>query len=427
MDLVPAPEEYPVRAGQVIALSGNTGYSFGPHLHLDMYETETEEYVDPLPFFRQYVKDHRPPSARGVMFFPQPGRGMVEGSSGLKSFPASLSRPVEAWGVIGVGISAYDYMEGTANRYGVHTVVLEVDGTEVFRSVVDRFAYHENRYINSWTHGAYMKSFIEPGNRLRMLHANDDRGLVAIDEERLYHFTYTLRDAFGNTSSVRFAVQGKKRDIPPVECRSKYRFRWDRTNYLQEPGLELVVPKGMLYDDVSLNYEVRSDSGDIACTYQLNDVRTPLHDACDIRIGLRNDVLADKSKYYVASVDAHGRHRFVGGIYEAGFMKASVRELGTYTVAVDTVPPSLVPVSQSEWRRTGRVVFKARDNESGIDSYRGTIDGKYALFGKPNAIQGHLVCVLDAAHVEKGKKHVVELTVCDACGNQTTVQQHFVW
>lgn len=160
-------------------------------------------------------------------------------------------------------------MDGVGNRYGVHTVILEVDGEEVFRSVVDRFAYEENRYINSWTHGQYMKSFIEPGNRLRMLHAsNGNRGLVEINEERPYRFVYTLSDALGNTSKVRFTVQGKNTEIHPVEHREKYAFKWDRTNYLQEPGLELVVPRGMLYDDVWLDYSVRADSG--GCGFYLS-------------------------------------------------------------------------------------------------------------------------------------------------------------
>lgn len=62
-----------------------------------------------------------------------------------------------------------------------------------------------------------------------------------------------------------------------------------------------------------------------------------------------------------------------------------------------------------------------------INTYRGTIDGKYALFGKPNSISGNLVCELDPKYVEKGGKHVVEMTVTDGCGNRTTEQFDFVW
>ena len=75
VEITPDPDEYPVKAGQIIALSGNTGYSFGPHLHLDMIETATDEYIDPLPFFMDKVKDKTAPRAEGIMLFPQPGKG----------------------------------------------------------------------------------------------------------------------------------------------------------------------------------------------------------------------------------------------------------------------------------------------------------------------------------------------------------------
>lgn len=428
VEITPEPDEYPVKAGQIIALSGNTGYSFGPHLHLDMIETATDEYIDPLPFFMNKVKDKAAPRAEGIMLFPQPGKGVVEGKQTRRAFPAHPTKPITAWGLIGAGIRAYDYMDGVQNKYGVKTVILEVDGEEVFRSTIDRFAYEENRYINSWTHGQYMKSFIEPGNRLRMLQAsNGNRGLVEINEERPYRFVYTLSDALGNTSKVRFTVQGQKTTIAPVEHREKYALKWDKVNYLQEPGLELVIPKGMLYDDVLLNYSVRADSGDIAFTYQLNDTRIPMHNACDLRIGLRRRPVEDVTKYYVAGVTARGGKYRIGGKYEDGVMKVRIRDLGTYTVAVDTVPPVITPVNQAQWGRTGKIIFKAKDKETGINTYRGTIDGKYALFGKPNSISGNLVCELDPKHVEKGGKHVVEMTVTDGCGNRTTEQFEFVW
>ena len=428
VEITPEPDEYPVKAGQIIALSGNTGYSFGPHLHLDMIETATDEYIDPLPFFMNKVKDKTAPRAEGIMLFPQPGKGVVEGKQTRRAFPAHPTKPITAWGLIGAGIRAYDYMDGVQNKYGVKTVILEVDGEEVFRSTVDRFAYEENRYINSWTHGQYMKSFIEPGNRLRMLQAsNGNRGLVEINEERPYRFVYTLSDALGNTSKVRFTVQGQKTTIAPVEHREKYALKWDKVNYLQEPGLELVIPKGMLYDDVLLNYSVRADSGDIAFTYQLNDTRIPMHGTCDLRIGLRRRPVEDMAKYYVAGVTARGGKYRIGGKYEDGVMKVRIRDLGIYTVAVDTVPPVITPVNQAQWGRTGKIIFKAKDKETGINTYRGTIDGKYALFGKPNSISGNLVCELDPKHVEKGGKHVVEMTVTDGCGNCTTEQFEFVW
>lgn len=428
VEIVPQPDEYPVKSGQPIALSGNTGYSYGPHLHLDLFETVSGDYVDPLPFFQKKIDDTIAPRAEGIVLLPQSGKGVVEGRSAAKIIQPNTLRPIEAWGTVGVGIKAFDYMNGVHNRFGVHTVVLSVDGQELFRSTVDRYSPDENRMINSWTYGAYMKSFIDPGNTLRLLKAsNENRGRVTINEERDYRLLYTLSDVFGNTSHYRFTLRGKRQSIAPVEHREKYRFAWDRTNYLQEPGLSLVVPRGMLYDDVALNYSVRADSGAIAFTYQLHNQSVPMHGSCELLIGLRRKPTADTTKYYVARVHTRGGMYSVGGVYEEGFMKTRIRELGTYTVAIDTVPPTVIPIGSKNWGRAGKVVYKIKDGETGIRSYRGTIDGKYALFGIPNSIQKQLECRLDPKYVKKGGSHTVEMTVTDDCGNVTVECEHFVW
>lgn len=428
VEITPEPDEYPVKTGQVIAFSGNTGYSFGPHLHLDVLQTETGEYVDPLPFFKNKVKDTTAPRAQGIMLFPQRGQGVVNGSMKNQAFPLFPKKPVTAWGIIGIGICAYDYMDGVHNKYGVHTVILEVDGKEVFRSVVDRFSYDENPYINSWTYGQYMKSFIDPGNKLRMLHdCNGNRGLVTIDEERPYVFTYTLKDALDNTSKVNFTIHGKNMPIPSDDNHGKNVFAWNKVNYLQGPGLDLLIPKGALYEDAYLDYEVMADSGNVALTYQLSSKSIPLHKACRMSIELRSNPLSDTTKYYVAGVTSKGTKYNVGGRYENGRMEADIKRLATYTVAIDTVPPTITPVNISGWKRSGRIVVKAHDKETGIASYRGTIDGKYALFGKLNSISGELVCKLNPKYVKKGGKHMLEMTVTDGCGNTRTEHYEFVW
>ena len=122
-------------------------------------------------------------------------------------------------------------MDHTQNKFGIRRITLKVDGRQVFQSLMDEFMPDENPLVNSWgdyphyrkTKHWYLKSFIEPGNRLRMLQAsNGNRGLVEINEERPYRFVYTLSDALGNTSKVRFTVQGQKTIIAPVEHREKY-------------------------------------------------------------------------------------------------------------------------------------------------------------------------------------------------------------
>ncbi len=119
---------------------------------------------------------------------------------------------------------------------------------------------------------------------------------------------------------------------------------WDKTNYLQRTGIEPGgSEKGMLYKDTPLNYQVKADSGAVAFTYQINDKSIPLHAGCELRIGLRRKTVADTAKYYVARVTPKGSKYSVGGKYEDGYMKTSIRELGTYTVAVDTVSTGNYP------------------------------------------------------------------------------------
>ena len=430
VDLKFDASQFPFKQGEVFALAGNEGYSFGPHLHMEIRKTDTGEYIDPLQFYTHLIKDTTAPRGTHVMFYPQAGEGIVAGSTQKKSFTMeALRTPVEAWGKIAVGIKAYDYMDGTSNNYGVRSVKLYVDSIEVFRSTVDGFLSDENRMINAWTdyeeyvsrNSWFMRSQILPGNTWRMLQADENGGVVTIDEERFYHFRYELQDLYGNKRTYSFKIKGKQTPIVPIDKSDKHYFHWNRGNVLLEPGMLLVVYRGMLYDDVKLNAKVLTDSLGISYTYQLNDKPVPLHAGCPLSIGIRRYPVADMSKYYVARLHK-GRKSSAGGTYKDGYMIASIRELGTYTVALDTVAPKVVPLNKPQWK-TGNIRFKITDAETGIKNYKVYIDGDFVLF-KFSSKNATLSCI-DPKRLKKGKVHQMQVVVTDYCGNETREEYQF--
>ncbi len=427
VEFTPEPDQYRVKTGESIGLSGNRGYSFGPHLHLDVIETETDEYVDPVPLFGNIITDNIAPKAFGFMLIPQLGKGVVDRKTVPQTYTPDDKKVIKAWGEIGAAVKAYDFMNGSQNRCGVHTVELRVDDSLFYRSIIDRFTYEESRQVNTWSQNGYMKSFITPGNELQMFDAfNGNNGLITIDEERDYTLHYTLTDVSGNQSEYKFKVRGEKQNIPEINTGSKSYFRWNKVNHLNEPGMSVVFPKGAFHEDILLLNQVKPDSNAIAYTYQLHNKAVSLFKPAVLQIGLRNMPVSDTSKYFIGRVTNKGLSS-VGGVYEDGFIKANIRTLGTYTIGIDTVPPKVATVNRESWAKNGKIVLSISDNQTGISNHRATIDGKYVVLYRPNMMQSQYICDLNPKYIEKGKKHLLEVTVVDGCGNETIVSETFFW
>ena len=430
VDLEFEPNRFRFLQGEIFAWSGNEGYSFGPHLHMEIRKTDTGEYIDPLQFYKDKIKDTTPPRATHIMLYPQRGKGVVNGSQNKSSFSlADVNKRIEAWGAISVGIKAYDYMDGTSNNYGVRLIKLLVDSVEVFRSTVDGFLPDENRMINAWTdyeeyttkNSWYMRSQILPGNEWRMLEADENGGLVNIDEERDYHFRYELEDLYGNRRNYTFIVRGKEQPIESWKPEGKNFLKWNEKNVIWDLGLELTIPKGMLYENLELEYMLRKDSTSVSYEYQLHDVPIPLHASCMLKIGVQEFPISDMDKYYVYQ-KKRGKKISVGGYFENGFMHALIRELGTYSVGIDTIRPRVVPLNKAQWKN-GNIQFKISDAETGIKDYKVYIDGKFVLFtfSSKNA----RLKMKHPERLKKGSSHEMEVVVTDNCGNEFRERYRF--
>ncbi|MCL2776093.1 MAG: M23 family metallopeptidase, partial [Oscillospiraceae bacterium] len=424
--------QFPVKQGEVVAYSGNKGSSGGPHLHFELRNTQTEKVFDPLPAFKNRIKDRRPPEIRGLAFYPQQGKGIINGSVNKqiinvirsKGGKYALAKPVKAWGTIGIGIKAYDKMDAAPNVYGVKEIRLLVNNTEVYHSVMDGFFFNESRYINSfidWDEwktrkSFFMKSFIEPGNKLG-IYRNHSNGLISIQESKTYHCEYILKDAFGNTSTLAFIITGEKRPIPAGNKRGIL-FSYNKDNEYKGKGMTLTVPQGNLYTDVYLNPDATpADYSVFAPAYSFG-VRAPLHSSCPLTLTITDDSYPDKSKYGIVSIN-NDKKIWLGGDYESHQIKTKIRELGKFTVAIDTIPPDVVPQYPDKWAMNERITFRISDDLSGIDFYQGRLDGKFALF-EYDAKTNSLFCNYDEKRMKRGKQNLT-LVVRDGAKNETRV------
>ncbi len=74
----------------------------------------------------------------------------------------------------------------------------------------------------------------------------------------------------------------------------------------------------------------------------------------------------------------------------------------------------------------GKIQLSISDELSGLDTYSGTIDGKWVLMEYDYKLN-RLTHFLSEAHIEKGKKHNLKVVATDKQGNKSDFSVDFVW
>lgn len=450
VDIFPEKEKWKVEKGEFIALSGSSGYSFGPHLHFEIRNASNQAPMNVL-LFGFDIADDVAPRIMSVYLYPKGKQSHINGSAEKQRFNVETNssgyilkgaQQLLVNGKISFGMEAFDYLSGARNRCGIYSIMMLIDGELKYHWEMDQFTFSESRYINTYidyeekqlNSRLVQKTYLAPNNHLDLYQFVDDRGIFDFSEDREYQVRFILKDAYANSTELSLLLRGgQPYDNPPPSPIHGFvrKFSWDLPNEFRTEDVVLTIPKGSLYEDLDFTY-VKSDApeGCWSSVHHIHDIYTPMHLSGELAI--RADSLPEnlRDKAYLGYMNGEEGHtEAAGGVWENGMVKTKIRSFGRYMVLVDTIDPVVEPLNLGGSRNMSSktsIRFRVRDQQSGIKSYEGYIDNYWALIEYD--LKNNLVFYrFDPERLERGKNHELELYIIDNKDNIAYYYTDFYW
>lgn len=392
IELFPDYGELSLGEGDLLAYSGNTGGSSGPHLHFEIRNSVSQKPTNPL-LYGYEVEDTTPPNVQEVYAYPLGNSAIVNGSKEKIQLPLTLeedgtyaTEPVEAIGNIGFGFVAHDKQDKAYNRNGIYSAQITANGKLLTAFDFESFAFNETRYINTLIDFPYFaqyrkriqKGFRDPANALSIYSQLDNDGQLPVKAGDKIDVRLTLADIEGNTTKVRIPVLGKnQRVIQQAEVfKSAYFVPRKQNVTFDFKGASVSFPSNSFYKDVFLDLKFEKD------TFKVHDRTLAVHKNFTLSFDVSKYPASERKQLYIGRLDKNGRANYYKTYKRESSFSTRTRDLGSFVIAKDTLAPTIRArnFKTGQWLNNySYLSLEIDDKGTGIDTYAASINGQWIL------------------------------------------------